>query len=552
MTPTEVWEGFNPIKEPLETSIISSDEQEHLVCSRQFFTSETCGNERVRVYSEIYYDNRWTDDRAAILVIPSLNSNTDYTQVQKQLVEEGYVVCVFDYCGSYSDNIRRTTFPAELSYASQPQCTAHINTIESDARHTPWFVWTKIARRAVSLLCEHRLVADDRIGVIGIGVGAQIAWQLAGMDGRVRALVPINGGGYLWTRNKSRFTDSNLPSSDEERAFSSGVGAETYAKFVTCPTFLIASSSSLYYDIDRAGDILSLVPSSSKQLLISHGMETQISKSAFTVLVNWLRHNFALDGAPPSNPQIGFEQNENELYLRLDSDTECTDIRVNVCYGEPLSYARCWKTLGDLQKTAATGYVVNIPVIDADELIVAYATFTYANGNMVSAPISAVIPSRIGIMRGTAKADESTHIIYDGSMGLGTFFVATDAVYLDESVLKQAVGPCDIKGITIQEGTLVLCRSQHEIAALDHFTALHFDAYTPSAREITIGTLSLNDMTLYTTTLKLDGGDYWQKVLLENTAFKSADGKTLQQFNDIKVMYFSKSENVVFNNLLWV
>lgn len=54
LTPTEVWEGFDAHKAPLEASIISAQTQDNIVCSQQIFTADTTKEGRVRVFCKIF------------------------------------------------------------------------------------------------------------------------------------------------------------------------------------------------------------------------------------------------------------------------------------------------------------------------------------------------------------------------------------------------------------------------------------------------------------------------------------------------------------------
>ncbi len=506
----------------------------------------------MRVFAQIVYDKRWSDDRAALLLAPALTEKLDYAVLIDSLVKEGYVVCIFDYCGNFNDNVNKTSFPQEFAYAAYPECRNHMYSVTSDARSTPWFQWAKITRRAISMLQEHRLVASDRIGVMGWGTGAQLAWQIAGTDGRVRALVAINGGGYLWRKNTPRFISDNIPSTDEERTFSTGVGAETYAKTVMCPTCLIASSNSESYDIDRAGDILNLVPCACKQLIISRGIDFQITKRAFNSLLLWLRNNFALDGVLPAKPQISFEQIEKRLFIKLSTEQKAKDTAVFVSYGEPYPSSRFWKRLKDGQKTGEFEFTFAVPVNNLNELAVAYATVTYETENMVSTPIIYTVPQKLGVEYTQENEFVSSHLIYNGSMGLGSFAVSTKDVFLDEDVLRQEAGPFDIKGITVKDGSLTLFRSSHEITALDRSSLFVFDAASETARQLNVSMYTYPDLKCYRAAVKLGGGVFWQKTQLSTSDFKSSDGKTLQKFSDTKKCVFEDMQGVILNNLLWI
>lgn len=552
MTPTEVWEGFNPVKEPLETAIISSEEIENFVEDKIFFTSEKTPSGRVRVFADIIYDRRWSDKRAAIIVIPALIDDTDYEKLTKTLVEEGYVVCIFDYCGKFKHNVNKTTFPAEYGYAVYPSCLNKLDSIGTDARETPWFEWVKITRRVISVLCEHRLADSDRIGIVGFGTGAQIAWQTAGTDGRVRALVPVNGGGYLWCASRPRFTDENVPIEDAERAFSTGAGAETYAKFVTCPTCFITSSNSTYFNVDRAGDIFSLVSAQTKQLIISRGTDRQITKRCFDSLLNWLRMNFALDRNVAYRPALSFEKVEGKLYLRLNTDVTAITREIYLCYGEPYPAARYWIPVSDLQKVGLHEYTLPVSVFDPDELIVAYASVAYSDGLIASSPVVGAIPSKLGVSEASGGAIRSSKLIYNGSMGLGSFSAQTNDVYLDENVLTVAEGPCGIKGVSTADGSLLLSRSARQAKESADASAVQFDAYSASARVMTVKILTYPDFSFFSAPVALKGGDFWQKVLLSFSDFKSPEGKSLPGFENGKEFVFDDAQNVVINNMLWI
>jgi len=550
LTPTGVWEDFNPSAVTLENSIISAETADNLVCSKQYFTAEENEYGRIRAYIEIYYDARWTDKRAALLVLPSYDRRTDRNFI-RTLVKEGYVVGLLDYCGKITDSENKTSFPQNLAYASYPECKKHLDKIEDSARNTPWFVWSKIARRAINVLEQQPIADKTHIGLLGINIGAQVAWQVAGMDSRIRAFVAIGGGGYRWAKNKPRFIDGNVPSSEEESAYSTGVGAETYAKLIRCPAMFIVSRMANFTDVDRAGDILSLVQSDVKHLIITSGTDYQITVSSLTTMINWLRENFILNGANSVNPTAVFENIDGKLYLRINTVLKASRIKVFVCYGEPRSTARHWDALDDLQKVDTHVYTVSVPVYDPDELITAYANFTYKEDNTASSPIQGVIPSKLGISDVDLQR-ECYHIIYDGTMGLGSFGCLTKDAVLDENSLTQAVGPFDIKGITVTRGGLYLCRSAAEIKALDRTSTLHFDAYSPTEREFAIRMYTYPEMKSYTAYATLKGGEFWQKILLQSADFKSDEGRTLAQFSDTKILAVTDAEGIILNNFLWI
>ena len=554
LTPTEIWEGFNPVKEGTETSIISSREKDNIVAADVFFTSEKTASGRVRAYARISYDSRWRDARPALILLPSHDSTRRYDDITASLVKAGYVVCICDYLGGeHEEGAPRTTYPKELAFAQAPECFSRLYTVTTTGRETPWFVWAKLARRAITMLAELRYVDAERIGLIGVDIGAQIAWQAAGMDGRVRALVPINGGGYLWRRGVPRFPGGarELPSDDEERAYSAGVGAETYAKLVSCPTYFIVSSNSVHTDVDRAGDIFDLVPAPSKVLLVVRGSASQISVSAYDSLIIWLRKNFAHDSAPLPAPEVLFRTDERNLYLHLKCDPSA-EPAAYFSAGEPVSFARTWTPLSSPQTVGDGELAYRVPVANADDLVVAFATVKYPDGILASSRVAGIMPSAAGVRSAAAAETASPRIVYTNAMGKGLFWVTTDDFFLDESVLTVKKGPFDIAGVGTSKGTLVLCRTSHGDFSCEKNAVMQMDIFSAEEKTVTFSFLSYPDLVRYDCCVHLAGGDFWQKVKLCASECKSENGKPLSKFGICKQLLISGAENVLFNNIVWI
>ncbi len=544
-----MWEGFDPSTAPLESSIISAEEWGNLVCSRQFFTSETSAQGRLRAYIEIYYDNRWADARPTLLLLQDIGDNMG--EFIKRLVHEGYVVAVPDYCGARKDDKTRTSFPTDLSFAAYPACMSRLNNLEGSARQSPWFVWSKLVRRAISLLEEQRLADARRIGIIGIGAGGHLAWQVAGMDRRVRCLAPICGGGYRWTHGEPRFSFGNVPSTEEEIAYSTGVGAETYAKFVTCPTFFITSVFSVNSDVDRAGDILNFVKSANKKLLIVRSMENQITEAAYVALMKWLRSSFEEDAPAPIIPQMSFEAMEQSLYVRVKTISKADNIKIFANTGEISPLFRNWVETAKPQKVGLHEYIANIPISNPSEVAIAYATCAYGDGSMASTPVQAVIPAKLGATQ-SSSVPEQRQIIYDNGSSMDIFLVKTPSFVLKKGVLHKAKGPYDIEGVTVSEGMIAVCRSAKEISELTATSALHFDAYSKEPRDIRVSVYVHPDGKRYSARAHLKGGEFWQKLLLCASDFKSDEGRNMSKFTNAKMISVSDAANVLLNNFLWI
>lgn len=550
MTPREVWRDYDPTSAPLESSIISVEKDGNIVKAEHFFTVESTEQGRIRAYAEVYYDNRWADKRATVLILPDIDK-IGLDGIVRSFLGEGYVVCVADYSGAGDDD-NRTTFPADAAFAAYPACLDRLDSIGESARRSPWYIWNKVVRRLITLLNTQQIVESSRIALMGIGVGADIAWQVAGMDDRVCALIPICGGGYRWARNEPRFVYGNVPSSDEEIAYSTGVGAESYAKYVNVPTLYIISKNGTVCDPDRAGDIIGFVGSNVKQLIVSETLEQQISQSAFDTLLIWLRNNIVMGLEYSVSPTLSFEATDGKLCLHYNSIRSAVSASLWVSFGEMDPSNRHWSLASDMHKIGENEYTMQIDVPDVKQIVLAYATFEYPDGSIASTPIQGAIPARLGVTLQT-ESRGSARIIYDGDMGTGAFMVHTDEPVLAGDVLGCVPGPFGIRGISATHGTLVICRDSNESPVLSGKPALHFDAYLPERRTITVSVYTTDaSRKKYTAYKTLEGGEYWQKLLFEPSDFKSDEGRSLMRFLDTKTLTIEGADGAIFNNFIWI
>lgn len=544
MTPREVWEDYNPSSAPLESSTIFSETDGNTVREAYAFNVDYSEQLQFTARMTAYYDRRWQDARGAVLLLPTLD-DLPIDDLVSRLLQEGYVVAIPDYAGKDG-----TIFPAALSFAGISECKPHMDVLEGSARKSPWFVWSLLCRRAITQLETLPVVDKERVAVIGIGAGGHISWQVAAMDKRVKALIPICGGGYRWAKKKPRFQHGNVPEKDEEIAYSTGVGAETYAKFVTCPTFYLTTRMSQFCDVDRAGDILNFVPCNNKKLLIMRSVDIQITEKGLNAVLVWLRSTFA--GQPCAiRPTMSFEAADGELYLRLHTVQKALSTQVYASSGEASPFARHWIKLTGLQKVGKHEYTVHVPVYDPSILTVAYATMTYDDNDASSTPVIGLIPEKLGATN-VEEGNECSRIIYENGMDSDIFSVKTEDAVLQKGLIGVAKGPFDIEGIRVLDGSLLLCRSEREFASFAHSSAIHFDVYSPTERELVVKLFTVPDEKCYVTRVKLIGGEFWQKILLSSSDFKSEEGRTLAKFANAKVMSFMDAKGMIFNNFLWI
>lgn len=91
-----------------------------------------------------------------------------------------------------------------------------------------------------------------------------------------------------------------------------------------------------------------------------------------------------------------------------------------------------------------------------------------------------------------------------------------------------------------------------EMNTVSRSSMFHFDANSTGERDLCVCAYVLPDLKKYKATTHLQGGEFWQKLLLETADFKSEEGRTLTSFSSVKTLEFVDVDGVILNNLLWI
>lgn len=553
MTPTQVWEGYNPVKDPLQSSVQSSAEIGDLQVTEYFFTSETVEDGKVRVCCRSVFKKGGAERKPTVIVLPSLNAKCCDEEILERITNNGYAALYVDYAGIFPEKELHTTFPKSLSFAEAEKAKENLHFLEENARQTPWFIWAKICRRAITMV-EESLYADrTSICVLGFEEGAQLAWILAGIDGRLKTVVPVFGGGYTYYQGIPKYLQSNIANDEEQRVWIAGIGAETYSRAVSCPVYFIAASNNTVSDIDRAGDILDNVPIPQKGLSISPRTNLQFSLSSYKGLECWLE--IFLKGNGYELPQMNYEfiNLDGELFLRYKSTELPKSFEAYISYAEIHPAARDWHTLDDPIVDSNTGdWLFKIKFFDYNEQLFVFVNSTFENGIVLSTPVLEIVPDTLKITEPLLPRVKTSRIIYNNALGLSSSAIESDSLILDESLLTLVKGPFDIIGLTATSGRIVSYKFGKSPFSAESDIVLQMDVYSKSARTVAFNLLNFEDKKIYSASASLSGGEMWQRIAFVASDFKSKDNKSLQTFSEIEKAVFKDAENVLFNNILWL
>ncbi|MDR2634404.1 MAG: hypothetical protein LBC13_00305, partial [Clostridiales bacterium] len=499
LTPLQVWESFNPVKEPVELSIMKTSEHEGIHSSECFFTSETVSDGKVRGFFKIYAKTEWEDAaerRPTVVLLPAI-APLNLKSYLHWFLDRGIAVAVLNYAGAASDSDKGCTcYPPSLEYGNFLKAGSHLHRVAESARDTTWFLWTKLVRRALTALSETAFVDKERLALVGIREGAQIAWQVAGIDDRLKAVMPLFGCGYAEYSGHFKYGSSNnIEMTEEHKCWIAGVAPQSFAQFIGCPLYFLSGSNSVYGDMDRAYDIVNFVQSPHALMGISPMRDSQLGADIIESALKWL--DYALNGLLEERvlPELKFENRSGRLFLNIRVNDNIEILRVYMSENEVDPTLRTWERIADVQTADITDkeIVCAIPVYKNHGRVFVYANALYNDGIIASSRMVTEVPEQLGIIAEAAPS-LAERVIYAGSAGVnGAFVSERERLSLDGGFVIAAEGPEGITGITADNACLSTYKLNKSVFSKDKTRLLNFSAFSREKRNITLSLKTADD-----------------------------------------------------------
>lgn len=545
LSPIQTWQDFNPVSDDLEISILDSYIEDDITYTELLFTALTKDDGKVRVFLKYAKKGKVKDDAPIVLVIPNATGEVDKV-ISNSIVDEGYIYATFDYSGK---GTKHTTYPNSLYYANF-DAVENIIDVNGSAKNTCWYMWALICRRAITALCQQ--FGDVPLCLVGIDIGANIGWQVTGMDGRVSCFVPINGCGYI-----ELMTNYYKPivKNDSLTSWLAGVAPQAYAKYINCPILYVGGSNNSYSNIDKVQDIFGLTSSKQKFMSICQSGEDKITLDAYNTIKLWIRCFLQGDKDIELNTKVSLNNSEGKLYVNvniLDND-KVDRIRIFVAEKEQRSSIRDWKKISKYTALSNGEYVVQLTPEYLDEKVYCFVNTYYKDGLVLSSKVLGVVPKEIGVTNG-GKATSPSRIIYNSSMSTSNFYGKNDSFVFDRQLIVKKEGAFNIKGVGIEGGGSLYTFKVGDKKYREEVNAvLQMDAYAEKDKTIEVVLYNLEeDLIPYKVSIFLKKCERWQQIRLSINDFKNFEMISLDDFDHIKAIELKNIDGVIFNNILWV
>jgi hypothetical protein len=559
VSPIELWKDFNVKLDDDNNNIISEKDLGDGYVQRQiYFTAYKTEGGKVRVFAQFYFDKKTINKSKKAPVIFFLGSPVRFYQTLKFIKNnlKGVSVFTIDYFGYQAGADRYTIYPQCLEYANFEKAQDILNTVKDSPKDTPWYVWTAMARRALTLLEQIPEVDIQKIAILGIKTGANLAWKIGATDSRACCIISMfNTGwlGYDFLYKKGAESDQEIP--EERSLYLAALSTQSYAPLVKTPILVTLSTNDSDATFDRAFDTYSRIPENTVSMLsVIPYSDKEIFFEYNDTIINWLK-NYLFDAQyyHPCQPELDIANQDNQLRVQIKANNTIpiNEIRLYQAVETHDPSIRNWTKLNCEDKGGGI-YEATLQVLDVNEYCFVFANAVYQNF-IVSSNMHACIPSELNISNANIKA---SRLVYDSSMGIDcwTIFGANE-LFRQNPELYMEKGALDMAGVRAKIGNLATFKIGDPRFKGYEEDRLQIGYYSPISQKITIALKNyFNDGREYDYfyTFEAEGAEIWDKITLDASEFKNEDGAMLKSFENAVLLYIKSEGTLLVNNILWV
>ena len=559
-----LWKKFN-INNPLGASEWGIENEDGIRRCHVSYYGHKAEDGSVRIYARFARPDG-DGKRPTILFLGDAGEAVS-EEIIDYFVAKGYAVLMPDYSGKMEkdgEGILRTAYPASLSYGNFEKAQGLESLRDLETEQTTWFEWTYVALYSIAYLKSREDVGN--IGVIGVRMGGEIAWQ-AMLSPDIKCGVPISAAGWRSFGKYAKFGDDiahNL--SDDRHRYIAAVEAQSYAPYVQCPVLMLSALHDKKFDCDRAYDTYSRIGNEYGNAL-AYSMESGgcIGPNGLVDMELFLEKN--LKGREiyvPDTLNVAIKETENGLQVDVECDREGILEESGVFYAEAdvktKSAYREWrckyKTDGIAVKNGKYSCVIQ-PFSGASAAFV-FAYAKYINGFRV---MSKIVSKRFS--RPDVNAVRSRNVFTDGNLECFSIANHNDysigGIFLERSAVpKHLCGYGDIKGAYSVGGIRTYKISSPRFVPMEN-ALLAFDVYSPQSQEITV-TIEMAHVEKgdgsYVCRVPVKGGGKWKRIILKAADFKGGEyGYPLENFCDGSALVFACADEEMefgITNILWL
>lgn len=496
-----------------------------------------------------------------LIIIGDVSHSID-EDIMAFYARENFNVFMFDYFGEDENKTKFTSYPLEVDYANFIRAGRHFKFADTTARETCYFEWSALGHYAISTAIDICCITDKKIGLLGVGTGANIVWMLSSLDKRIAASCTVFSAGWNEYEGIYKYGGNNIIINiDEERErWLAGIATESYAKFITSPMLYVSSSNNKLTHMERASDTISRIPEKVYTLNCISPRFTNIIgfKNTKNILLFFKKFLFMQDISLPKKFSCNIDNQEGKAAINIvaEKSADISQIVIYYCEGEINPCARNWFEINiDPSSEKYTGY----PKISFENnQLFAFANITYKNGVTISSNLYA---KKIKDLNISIPSLRRSPVIYNSVMERDCFTIFSpeklnlSGIFLEEYSVYLKEGPGGITGIKAKKGSLASFKvGDVRFKGIDD-ESFKFDVFSSNPQELTLyfyDKAGRSDEHYHICTISLMGGNIWQPIEIKKQNLKTAEGQSLKSWEDICMVGFVSGDEFLINNILWL
>lgn len=547
LTPLAIWKGFDSSL-ILKSSTVSELTIDGINYEEVYFSGRQTTIDRVRIYG--CYAKAKENTNSTILIVPDYSSTVS-DKLVLYFAKRGYNVLMIDLRGKFGDSKDYTVYPKDIIYANYEFSRDYLYAVHDDAYHTAWYEWSACVKYAISFILDRN--KNAKIGLLGLKNGANVCWQVAATEDRVKAVSFIFGAGNLAYKGIYKNVDQEPQMTDERFKFLAGVDMQSYAQFVKIPTLFLTSVNNFEFEFERAVETVARIPNQNDvRNYYTVDFEDILAKSSLNDLNLFFAKHIKRESVKLyKTPLVTYDYTSGKINcdIKLDTPEDVIEIEIFYSFNNLPPFKRSWSRLYYKSDSISFSdkFSASIVALPSANSVLTFVNVFYSSGFAISSKVFNIKLNSIGESGVNKVIFGNSYKVYylldcDKRNLLGELFLE------DEHLVSFEEGPFGIIGITskykLKTNVLDLFRGK-----INEDTLLKFDVYAHKSASVKITLKTINDKEFFFEQ-KLLSGEFWQNLSFTFNSFKDKSGREIEDYTSLMTLILEFNGKVLMNNLL--
>lgn len=392
-TVAELWAGYDPRHDPLETEVIREWKEDGGLYRHVRFLVGTFKGRAARMTAIYGFPEGSAEKRPAVMHIHGGGQRASLSEV-KLLVGRGYAALSVNWGGSGSGQAPFNSVegaqpgdpntdwgavdPSQLNARAYSSLLPGPKQLFEDREHpgnNNWYLLTTACRRGLTFLEQQPEVDPGRLGVHGFSMGGNLTMYVAGSDDRVKAAVPAVGGqGWQWEAHP--FLDGKARPQTaiqgDVELFRNTLSFESYAPRIRCPVLHRSGTNDFHGWMDDVYRTNALIPDQPLRYSWTPHLNHRLSPETAVTMPLWFDHYLKGGPALPETPASELIFSGDPILKVVPAKHDWPVARCEVFYSvDPDPRARFWRSAELVREGDA--FVAKLPLHSLEFPLFAFA-----------------------------------------------------------------------------------------------------------------------------------------------------------------------------------